>query len=159
MSNSGMAPDHHGHVLVQNPPLARFLFQSTIAFWGWLILRVWVGLQFLQAGWAKFNEPAWMDGSGSGILGFWTNAPGTTASGAPIVTYDWYRNFLQIVVDSHAEGCFRKSLLLGSSRSAWASSWVASSDWRQPVGSCSIPRSGWRARPVPIRCWQFSASC
>jgi thiosulfate dehydrogenase (quinone) large subunit len=113
MSSSGKAPDQHGRVLLQDPPLARFLFQSTIASWGWLILRVWVGLQFLQAGWAKFNEPAWMDGSGKGILGFWTSALGNTASGAPIITYDWYRNFLQLLVNSHAEGWFSKVIVAG----------------------------------------------
>ena len=86
MYNVGETPDQHRAVLVQDPPMARFLFQSTIASWGWLILRVWVGLQFLQAGWHKFNDPAWMDGSGKGILGFWTNALGNTASGAPITS-------------------------------------------------------------------------
>lgn len=113
MSNIGQTPDQHGRMLLQDPPLARFLFQSTIASWGWLILRVWVGLQFLQAGWHKFNDPAWMDGSGKGILGFWTNALGNTASGAPIITYDWYRNFLQLLVNSHAEGWFSKVIVAG----------------------------------------------
>ncbi len=37
-------------VLIEDPPIARFLFQSTVAAWGRLILRVWVGVQFLQAG-------------------------------------------------------------------------------------------------------------
>jgi hypothetical protein len=36
-------------VLIEDPPIARFLFQSTIAARGWLILRVWVGAQFPQA--------------------------------------------------------------------------------------------------------------
>src|SRR5579859_543632 len=86
MFNLKKALDARGRVLIEDPPIARFLFQGTLASWGWLLARVWVGLQFLQAGWAKFNQPAWMDGSGAGILGFWKNALGTTASGAPIVT-------------------------------------------------------------------------
>jgi thiosulfate dehydrogenase [quinone] large subunit len=113
MFKSGKSTNLHGRMLLEDPPIARFLFQSTLASWGWLILRVWVGLQFLQAGWAKFNESAWMDGSGKGILGFWTTALGTTASGAPIITYDWYRNFLQLLVDSHAEGWFSKVIVAG----------------------------------------------
>ncbi len=113
MFNILKTPDQDGRVLLQDPPIARFLFQSTLASWGWLVVRIWVGLQFLQAGWAKFNEPAWMDGSGSGILGFWTNALGTTATGAPIITYDWYRNFLQLLVDSHAQGWFSKVIVAG----------------------------------------------
>jgi thiosulfate dehydrogenase [quinone] large subunit len=113
MFNTGQIPDQHSRVLLQDPPIARFLFQSSLASWGWLVLRVWVGVQFLQAGWLKFNEPAWMDGSGRGILGFWNNALGNTASGAPIVTYDWYRSFLQFLVNSHAEGWFAKVIVAG----------------------------------------------
>lgn len=113
MFNRKQAPGQRGRMVIEDPPIARFLFQSTLASWGWLAVRLWVGLQFLQAGWAKFNEPAWMDGSGTGILGFWKNALGTTASGAPIITYDWYRTFLQSLVNSHAEGWFSKVIVAG----------------------------------------------
>ena len=113
MFNLSKAVDLRHGTLIQDPPIARFLFQSTLASWGWLVLRVWVGLQFLQAGWGKFNEPAWMDGSGSGILGFWTSALGSTASGAPIITYGWYSDFLQLLVASHAEGWFSKVIVFG----------------------------------------------
>jgi thiosulfate dehydrogenase (quinone) large subunit len=113
MFNINQTSDQQGRVLIEDPPIARFLFQSTIAAWAWLILRVWVGVQFLQAGWHKFNDPAWMDGSGKGILGFWTSALGNTATGAPIITYDWYRNFLQLLVDGHAEGWFSKVIVGG----------------------------------------------
>jgi thiosulfate dehydrogenase (quinone) large subunit len=113
MFNTRKTSDQHGHVLLQDPPIARVLFQSTAAGWGWLVIRSWVGLQFVQAGWHKFNDPAWMDGSGKGILGFWTNALGTTASGAPIITYDWYRGFLQLLVEGHAEGWFSKVIVAG----------------------------------------------
>ena len=62
MSNMGKTPDQHRAVLVQDPPMARFLFQSTIASWGWLILRVWVGLQFLRlAGPSSTSQLGWMD--------------------------------------------------------------------------------------------------
>jgi hypothetical protein len=35
-----------------------------------------------------------MDGSGTGIAGFWTGALGTTPTGAPVITFDWYRSFI-----------------------------------------------------------------
>lgn len=113
MFNFGKTSDQGGHLLIQDPPIARFLFQGTLASWGWLVVRVWVGLQFLQAGWEKFTEPGWMDGSGTSILGFWTGALGSSASGAPIITYDWYRSFLQYLVDTHAEGWFSKMIVFG----------------------------------------------
>ena len=38
---------------------------------------------------------------------------GTTASGAPIITYGWYHEFVQLLVDSHAEGWFSKVIVFG----------------------------------------------
>jgi thiosulfate dehydrogenase (quinone) large subunit len=96
----------NGQVLIQDPPIARFLFQSTWASWLWLLVRVVVGFEFLSHGWQKVNTPAWVDGSGAAILGFWTKALGTSPTGGPVVTYDWYRAFLQVLVDSHAESWF-----------------------------------------------------
>ena len=46
-----------GRSLIQDPPIARFFFQSAAAAWLWLILRVWVGWQWLQAGEHKFTDP------------------------------------------------------------------------------------------------------
>jgi thiosulfate dehydrogenase [quinone] large subunit len=96
----------NGQVLIQDPPIARFLFQSTAASWLWLVVRVFAGFEFLSHGWQKVNTPAWVDGSGKAILGFWNAALGTTPTGAPVVTYDWYRSFLQLLVSIHAESWF-----------------------------------------------------
>ena len=74
--------DAKGQTLIQDPPIARFFFQSTVAAWLWLAVRLYVGYDFIVAGWHKFTTPAWMDGSGTGILGFWKGALGTTPSGA-----------------------------------------------------------------------------
>jgi thiosulfate dehydrogenase [quinone] large subunit len=98
--------DENRGLLIQDPPIARFLFQSTSASWLWLIVRVFVGFEFLSHGWQKVNTPAWVNGSGQAILGFWTSALGSTPAGQPVVTYDWYRAFLQLLVASHAEGWF-----------------------------------------------------
>jgi thiosulfate dehydrogenase (quinone) large subunit len=105
--------DDQGRVWIQDPPIARFFFQGTIAAWLWLVVRVYVGYQFLTAGWTKFNEAPWMDGSGAGILGFWTNALGTTETGKPIITFDWYRSFLQFLVDTNSAGWFSYVIVFG----------------------------------------------
>src|SRR6266702_8724779 len=105
--------DAKGHTLIQDPPIARFFFQNTIMAWVWLVVRVYVGYDFLIAGWHKFTTPAWMDGSGQGILGYWQNALGTTASGAPIITFDWYRGFLQYLVDTNSAGWFSYVIVFG----------------------------------------------
>jgi thiosulfate dehydrogenase [quinone] large subunit len=96
----------NGQLLIQDPPIARFLFQSTSASWVWLVVRVIAGFEFLSHGWQKVNTPAWVDGSGKAILGFWNTALGTTPTGAPVVTYDWYRSFLQFLVSINAESWF-----------------------------------------------------
>jgi thiosulfate dehydrogenase (quinone) large subunit len=105
--------DEKGRVLIQDPPIARFFFQSTVAAWLWLAVRVYVGYDFLTAGWHKFTSPAWMDGSGVGIVGFWKGALGTTPSGAPVITFDWYRGFLQFLVDTNSAGWFSYVIVFG----------------------------------------------
>jgi thiosulfate dehydrogenase (quinone) large subunit len=105
--------DEKGRVLIQDPPIARFFFQSTMTAWLWLAVRVYVGYDFLTAGWHKFTTPAWMDGSGTGILGFWKGALGTTPAGAPVITFDWYRSFLQYLVDTNSAGWFSYVIVFG----------------------------------------------
>ena len=92
--------DRKGTLLIQDPPIARFLFQRTKASVIWLVLRLWMSYEWLQAGWHKFSDPAWMV-DGSGLLGFWTRALAVN-NGKPVITYDWYRSFIQFLVDSNA---------------------------------------------------------
>jgi hypothetical protein len=53
--------------------------------------------------WGKLTNPAWVDGSGEAILRYWTNALAVN-NGRPVITYDWYRAFIQLLVDSGAAG-------------------------------------------------------
>jgi thiosulfate dehydrogenase (quinone) large subunit len=104
----------NGRVLIQDPPIARFFFQSTMAAWLWLAVRIYVGYDFLDAGWHKFNTAAWMDGSGQGILGFWTSAVAIPdAPAKPAITFDWYRSFLQFLIDSNSAGWFSYMIVFG----------------------------------------------
>src|SRR5438874_13630820 len=105
--------DAKGQTLIQDPPIARFFFQSTVAAWLWLAVRLYVGYDFIVAGSHKCTSPAWMDGSGTGILGFWKGALGTTPSGAPVITFDWYRGFLQYMIDTNSAGWFSYVIVFG----------------------------------------------
>src|ERR1700730_16352908 len=105
--------DAKGQTLIQDRPIARCFFQSTVAAWLWLAVRLYVGYDFLIAGWHKFTTPAWMDGSGTGILGFWKGARGSTPAGAPVITFDWYRSFLQYLVDTNSSGWFSYVIVFG----------------------------------------------
>jgi thiosulfate dehydrogenase (quinone) large subunit len=104
--------DDKGQVLLQDPPIARFLFQSTVAAWLWLAVRLYVASDFLDAGWHKVHDPAWMGGTGEGILSFWARAL-SAPGGKPVITFDWYRAFIQFLVDSHAEGWFSYVIVFG----------------------------------------------
>ena len=106
--------DEKGQVWIQDPPIARFLFQSTgVMPWIWLVVRLYVGYDFLTAGFHKLTTAAWVDGSGAGILGFWKGALGTTPAGAPVITFDWYRTFIQFLVDTNSAGWFSYIIVLG----------------------------------------------
>ena len=105
MLNITKVTDSRGTVLIQDPPLAQMLFQSTVASWFWLAVRVFAGWQFLDAGWHKLNTPAWVDGSGQAISGFWKGALAVN-NGKPVITYDWYRGFIQWLVDTNSAGWF-----------------------------------------------------
>jgi thiosulfate dehydrogenase [quinone] large subunit len=104
--------DEKGNVLIQDPPIAQFLFQNSKAAMIWLVLRLYIGWSWLEAGWHKFEDPAWME-TGQGILGYWTRALGNAPNGKPIITYDWYRTFIQFLVDSGSHPWFAKAIVFG----------------------------------------------
>lgn len=85
--------------VVQDPPLARYLFDNTGSAWIWLIARVYLGWQWLQAGLHKVTDPAWMS-TGAALQGFWARAVALPAPPAkPVITYGWYRSFLVMLLE------------------------------------------------------------
>jgi thiosulfate dehydrogenase (quinone) large subunit len=89
------------NVVVQDPPIARFLFSDTRSAWIWLILRVWLGYQWVDASLHKINNPAWVQ-TGEAVKGFWTNAIAIPEGGKPPISFDWYRSFLTTLLDMEA---------------------------------------------------------
>jgi len=80
---------------IPEPPIARFLFADTRMAWFWVVVRVYVGWQWLEAGLEKFESPAWIGGkAGTALTGFVNGALGKTAGAHPDVT-GWYANILQ----------------------------------------------------------------
>lgn len=88
--------------VVQDPPLARFLFADTRAGWLWLLVRLWLGYKWIDAGWHKVTDPAWTQ-SGESVLAFWTRAVAIPETGRPAISFDWYRGFLQLMIDMEAQ--------------------------------------------------------
>lgn len=83
------------------PPLARFLFADTRVAWLWLILRLYVGWQWLSAGWEKATSDAWIGANaGTSLYGFISGAI-SKATGAHPAVSGWYAAFLNAVVLPH----------------------------------------------------------
>ena len=131
MFNIGNSASQDGRVLLQDPPIARFLLQSSAASWLWLILRLLVGYQFLTtASWGEFSGGKWLDASGSSIPGYWQNAVNILETGKPPITNNWYSGFLQFMIDTHGAPWFSYVIVFGEPPWGWASSWAPSSAWR-----------------------------
>ncbi len=90
------------YIHIDENPFSRFLFSSTKMAWLWLIVRVYVGWQWLEAGWEKIHNAAWVGPSaGAALSGFVKGALAKTAGAHPDVQ-GWYASFLQNMVLPHA---------------------------------------------------------
>ena len=98
---------------IQDPPFARFLFDNTASAWIWLLARIYLGWQWLQAGWHKVTDPAWMNG-GTALKGFWTRAVAIPDPPAkPAIAYGWYRDFLSALLEGGHYTWFGKLIAVG----------------------------------------------
>jgi len=100
-----------GYVL-KDPPYVNVLFGSIKFAWVWMLLRVWLGWQWLEAGIHKVGDEAWTV-TGSALKGFLARAVAIPETGRPAVTYDWYRNFLQFLLDGEHYVWFAKLVAWG----------------------------------------------
>ena len=99
-------------MVVQDPPLARTLFSDTRMAIVWLVLRVWLGYQWITASLGKLSNPAWVE-TGDALKGFWTGAVAIPETGRPAIAFDWYRSLLQFMLDAEAYTWFAKVIAYG----------------------------------------------
>lgn len=86
----------------EDPPVARALFGDVRLSWIWLVLRVYAGWLWAQAGWGKLTSPAWVGSqAGTALTGFLNGALAKTAGAHPDVQ-GWYAWFLQNLVVPNA---------------------------------------------------------
>jgi thiosulfate dehydrogenase [quinone] large subunit len=90
-------------VTIQEPAVSEFLFANTKSAWGWLIVRLYVGWQWLTSGWGKVGESAWTgENAGAAVEGFVQGALEKTSGPHPDVQ-SWYGWFLEEVVLPNAD--------------------------------------------------------
>jgi thiosulfate dehydrogenase [quinone] large subunit len=97
-------------VHIEEPKLARFLFASPAAASIWLAARVWLGYQWLHAGWEKitgtgggtfvwhwgYTQDSWLRTS-TGLKGFAGFALKGAGGEHASVNYGWYAAFLRYI--------------------------------------------------------------
>ena len=83
-------------------PLSRFLFTNPKISWLWFLVRVYIGVEWLLAGWGKLGVVSWTgDQAGSALAGFANGALAKTAGAHPDVQV-WYGFFLEKFVLPYA---------------------------------------------------------
>lgn len=98
---------------LEDPAPFRFLFGHTSIAWVWLLLRVWLGWQWLNSGWGKVTNPKWVL-TGESLKAFWERAiliPEPPAR--PAIAYGWYRDFLAYMVQGEHYTWFGKLVAYG----------------------------------------------
>ena len=81
-------------VEISEPKISRFIFSDTRFAWVWLLLRLYVGYQWIMAGWGKVTSAAWVGPqAGSAIKGFLAGALQNAAGSHPAVS-GWYAYFI-----------------------------------------------------------------
>ncbi len=98
------------NVQVTDSPIAQFVFSDTRMAWVWLIIRLYMAYTWLTSGFGKITNPAWVS-TGEALKGFWVSAVKTDPK--PVITFDWYRTFLQFMLDTQSYTWFAKIVATG----------------------------------------------
>jgi thiosulfate dehydrogenase [quinone] large subunit len=75
-------------------------------------IRFFVGQEWLAAGEHKVRDGAWMDG-GTALQGYFERAVAIPEQGRPAITYGWFRDFLQYMLDNEWYTWFAKIVAVG----------------------------------------------
>lgn len=110
MSNN-VVTNREGRI-IEDPPFIKMLFSDTRLAWIWVPIRVLLGLSWIDAASHKLGEAGWMQ-TGEALQGFWTRAIQIPETGRPPITYEWYRSFIQGMLDSGSYVWFAKLIAVG----------------------------------------------
>jgi thiosulfate dehydrogenase [quinone] large subunit len=83
---------------IEDPPIAKALFGEVRFAWLWLILRVYIGWEWLSAGWGKLHSAAWTGSQAGVAMSGFVNGALSKATGEHPAVQGWYAGFLQNAV-------------------------------------------------------------
>ena len=89
---------------IRQSKFAYFFTTSNASAPLWFLVRLYLGYEFLMAGWEKVGNAAWFgSGAGKALTGFVQNAvaKASCAPGCHPDVYQWYASFLQSSVLPH----------------------------------------------------------
>ena len=90
-------------VQIPESPLSRFIFADTRMAWFWLIVRIYVGWQWLDAGWDKIQSPAWFGSEAGAAMAKFLGGALQKTSGAHPDVQSWYAWFIENLALPNAE--------------------------------------------------------
>lgn len=74
----------------EEPRISKFLFASPRLAPLWLVIRIWLGWQWLSSGWGKVGNPNWVgENAGTAVSGYLNGALARAAADTPTVSA-WY---------------------------------------------------------------------
>jgi len=80
------------------PRLFVSLFENWRLSWIWLIVRIYVGYQWISAGLEKITDPSWVGADAGTALQSFVSHAVTLTKGAHPAVQGWYAGFLQAVI-------------------------------------------------------------
>jgi thiosulfate dehydrogenase [quinone] large subunit len=100
-----------------DPSALRAVFSNTATAPLWMLARLYLGYQWLIAGWDKVaGNDRWIarDGrDGLALKAMWERTTAMPGDGAPAISYDWYRDFLSYMLRHQAYTWFAWVIALG----------------------------------------------
>ncbi len=108
-----MATQTWKNVTITDPPVAQALFNNTRWAWLWPVIRLYLAYTWINSGLGKLSNPAWVQ-TGEALKGFWERAVAIPEAPArPLIAFDWYRAFLQALLDGGSYTWFAKLVVAG----------------------------------------------
>lgn len=90
------------NIVIPENPVSNFLFNSSGSALIWLVVRLYLGYQWLTAGWKKVNSDAWTgENAGAAVTGFMKGALAKAEEGKDVT--GWYASFLENAVLPNAK--------------------------------------------------------
>jgi thiosulfate dehydrogenase [quinone] large subunit len=98
--------------MIEDPGIAKFLFSDVRFSWVWLVVRVWLGYQWITASLHKITNPAWVD-TGTALKGFWVSAVTVSPTGTTPIAFGWYADFIKFLLANNSYTWFGKLVAYG----------------------------------------------